>query len=155
MLNRLLIVLQVEQAMWNIGVNLCLLVLRSWGSMVLQGSRIMNAPGILWSTPPVHISSGILKGSIFCVEPSIPALRGTEVVWWFFLHRKPHSWALSLMASSVVSSLSLLCLVSLSLWAILWHSELLFSSICSSILIRMGRCSFGCVSSISKEGCGY
>ena len=35
MLNRLLIVPIVEQAMWNIGVTLCLLVLRPRGSMVL------------------------------------------------------------------------------------------------------------------------
>ena len=47
MLNRLLIVRGIEQAMLNIGVNLCLLVLRPRGSMVLQGGRIMSAPGIL------------------------------------------------------------------------------------------------------------
>ena len=57
-LNRLLIVPGVEHVLWNIGVNLCLLVLRPRGSMVLQGSRIMSAPGILRSTPPVHISGG-------------------------------------------------------------------------------------------------
>ena len=55
-LNRLLIMPGVEHAMLNIGVNLCLLVLRPRGSMVLQGSHIMSAPGILWSTPPVHFS---------------------------------------------------------------------------------------------------
>ena len=37
------------------------------------------------------------------------------MVWWWLLTRKPHSWALSLTACSVVSSLSLLCLVSPSL----------------------------------------
>ena len=47
MLNRLLIVPGIEHAMVYIGVNLCLLVLRPRGSMVLQGSRIMSAPGIL------------------------------------------------------------------------------------------------------------
>ena len=47
MLSRLLIEPGVEHAMRNIGVNLCLIVLRSRGSMVLQGSRIMSAPGIL------------------------------------------------------------------------------------------------------------
>ena len=36
----------------------------------------------------------ILKGSIFGVKPSIPALRRPEVVWWWLLLRKPHSWAL-------------------------------------------------------------
>ena len=50
------------------------------------------------------------------MKPSIPALRGPGVVWWWLLLRKPHSCALSLTASSVVSSSSLLCLVSLSLW---------------------------------------
>ena len=43
MLNRLHIMPAVE----HIGVDLCLLVLRPRGSMVLQGSHIMNAPGIL------------------------------------------------------------------------------------------------------------
>ena len=47
MLNRLFIVPGVEHAMWNIGVNLCLPVLRPRGSIVLQGSRIMSSPGIL------------------------------------------------------------------------------------------------------------
>ena len=47
MINRLLIVLGVDQAMLNIAVNLCLLVLRPRGSTVLQGSLIMRAPGIL------------------------------------------------------------------------------------------------------------
>ena len=32
-----------------------------------------------------------LKGSILGVKPSIPALRGPEVVWWRLLLRKPHS----------------------------------------------------------------
>ena len=41
------------------------------------------------------------------------------MVWWWLLLRKPHSWACSLMASSAVSSLSLLCHVYLSLCAIL------------------------------------
>ena len=57
-LNRLLIVPGVEHAMQNIGVNFCLLVLRPRGSMVLQGNRIMRAPGILGSTSPVHVSGG-------------------------------------------------------------------------------------------------
>ena len=47
MLNRLLIVSDVEYAMLNIGVDLCLLVLKPRRSMVLQGSRTMSAPGIL------------------------------------------------------------------------------------------------------------
>ena len=51
MLKRLLIVPGVEHAMLNIGINLCLLVLRPRWSMVLQGSRIMKPP-------PVHSSGG-------------------------------------------------------------------------------------------------
>ena len=47
MLNILVIVPGVEHAMLNVGVNLCLLVLRPRGSMVLQGNRRMRAPGIL------------------------------------------------------------------------------------------------------------
>ena len=47
MLNRLLILLGVEHAMQNSGVNLCLLVLRPRGFMVLQWSCIMSATGIL------------------------------------------------------------------------------------------------------------
>ena len=47
MLSRLHIMPGVEHAVQIIGVNLCLLVLRSRGSMVLGGSHIMNAPGIL------------------------------------------------------------------------------------------------------------
>ena len=46
-LNILLIVPGVEHTMQNIGVNFYLLVLRPKGSMVLQGNRIMNTPGIL------------------------------------------------------------------------------------------------------------
>ena len=47
MLHRLLIVPGVEHVMLNIGVNLCLLVLRPREFMVLQGSCIMSRPGIL------------------------------------------------------------------------------------------------------------
>ena len=47
MLSRLLIVPGVEHAVQIIGVDLCLLGLRLRGSMVLQRSHIMNAPGIL------------------------------------------------------------------------------------------------------------
>ena len=46
MLSRLLIMPGVEHAVHIIGVYLCLLMLRPRGSMVLQGSQIMNAPGI-------------------------------------------------------------------------------------------------------------
>ena len=58
MLSRLLIMSGVEHAVQIIGVGLCLLVPRPRESMVLQGSNIMNAPGILRSTPHVHISGG-------------------------------------------------------------------------------------------------
>ena len=46
MLNTLLIVPGAEHTMLNIGINLCLHVLKHRGSMVLKGSRIMSAPGI-------------------------------------------------------------------------------------------------------------
>ena len=58
MLSRLLIMPGVEHAVQIIEIYLCLLVLRPRGSMVLQESHIMNAPGILRSTPSVHISGG-------------------------------------------------------------------------------------------------
>ena len=47
MLRRLLIMPGVAHAVQIIWVDLCLLVLIPIGSMVLQGSYIMNAPGIL------------------------------------------------------------------------------------------------------------
>ena len=56
MLSKLLIVPGVEDAVQIIGIDLCLLMLRPRGSMVLQGSHIINAAGILRSTPPLHIS---------------------------------------------------------------------------------------------------
>ena len=71
MLNRLLIVPGVEHAMLTIEFDLCLLLLRPRGSRVLPESHIMSAPGILLSTPPVHISGGrweTLKGHIFGVN---------------------------------------------------------------------------------------
>ena len=43
-LSRLLIMSGVEHAVQIIGVDLCLLLLRPRGSMVLQGSHITNAP---------------------------------------------------------------------------------------------------------------
>ena len=70
--------------------------------------------------------------------------------------RKPHSCALSLTTSSVVSSLSLLCPVYLSLYR--------YNSLCfrTSVLLRLlldldpyGGVDSLSVSSISKEGCGY
>ena len=47
MLSRRIIVPRVEHAMQIIGVDLCLLVLRPKGSIVLQGSHIMNTVGVL------------------------------------------------------------------------------------------------------------
>ena len=64
-----------------------------------------------------------LKGSIFGVKTSIPALRGPGGGLVVTPAEKPHSWALSLTASSVVSCTSLLYLVSLSLDAIIFPSE--------------------------------
>ena len=68
-----------------------------------------------------------VKPSILGVKPSIflSAILGvkTSWVWLWLLLKKPLSWALSLTASSVVSNLSLLCLISLSLvlfFGLLW-----------------------------------
>ena len=99
-----LIVPGVEHAMLNIVVNSYLFVLRPRGSMVLQVSRIMSAPGLLWNTPtpPVRWWE-TLKGSIFGVKPSIPALRGPGGGFVVATAEKA-SWALSLTISSVVSS---------------------------------------------------
>ena len=47
MLSRLLTMPGVEHAVQIIGVYSCLFVMRPRGSMGLQGSRSMNAPGIL------------------------------------------------------------------------------------------------------------
>ena len=58
MLRRLLILPDEEHAVQIIGFYLCFLVLRPRLSMVLLGSHIMNSPGILWRTRPVHISGG-------------------------------------------------------------------------------------------------
>ena len=117
------------------------IVLRHRGYMVLQGSLIMNAPEKLWSTPPIHISGGRhLKARALVWNLIFLLSGGPWLVWWWLLLRKPHFWALSLTANSVVSSLLLLCLVSLSLGAILWPSEFLSSCVCFLILIHMGRC---------------
>ena len=137
------------------------------GSKVLQGSHIMsspgstgshimNAPGILWSAPPVHISGGRHWKARSLVWSRLFLLSGgPEVVWWWLLLIKSHSWALSLTASSVVSSLSLLCLVSLSLGAILWPSGLLSFCVCFLILTHMVMLILGWISSIFKDCCGY
>ena len=82
--------------------------------------------GSLFGTRPVSVFwPGLAPG--YCIKPS-------------YLHYLlPSSRPLSLTASSVVSSLSLLCLVSHSLGAILVHpSELLSSCVSFSILIHMG-----------------
>ena len=74
----------------NIGVNLCLLMRRPWGSIVLKGSCIISAPGILWRSPPVHISCGrhwmsrSLLWNLQFLLSGIP-----EVVWWWLILRKP------------------------------------------------------------------
>ena len=69
-------------------------------------SRIMSAPGILWSTPPVHISGGRHWKARSLVWNLLFLLSGSpEVVWWWLLLRKPHSLAFSLTARSVSSGL--------------------------------------------------
>ena len=49
MLSRLLIVPGIEHAVLIVTFDLCLLVLRPKGSMVLQGSHIMNTSGTLYA----------------------------------------------------------------------------------------------------------
>ena len=64
-----------------IGVDLYLPVLRPRKSTVLQESHIMNAHGILWSTPPVQISDGRHLKPRYLVWSSLFLLSGA---WrWF------------------------------------------------------------------------
>ena len=58
MVSRLLIMPSAKHAVQIIEVDLCLFELRPSGSMVLQESHIINAPGIFRNTPPVHIRGG-------------------------------------------------------------------------------------------------
>ena len=75
MLNRLLTVPGVEQEMLNIGVNLCLLVLSPRGSGVARESHNERSRNTLKHSTSLHKWWETLKGSIFGVKPSIPALR--------------------------------------------------------------------------------
>ena len=79
-----------------------------------------------------------LKGSIFGVKPSFPALRRAESGLVVAPAENASILALSLPVSSVVSSLLLLCLVSLCLDVIIWPPELLSSFVCFLILIHIG-----------------
>ena len=79
----------------------------------------------------------ILKGSIIDVSSLFLLSVGPEVVWWWLLLRKFHSWAFSFTISSVVSCSSHLCLFSLSLGAILWPLGLLSFFVCFLILTHM------------------
>ena len=73
----------VEHAVQIIGVDLCLLVLRSREAMMLQWSHLMNAPGILWSTPSVHISGGRHLKARTLVWSHLFLLSGAVGVrWW-------------------------------------------------------------------------
>ena len=113
----------------------------------------MNAPGILWRTPPVHISVERHLKSPSLVWSRLFLLSGSpEVVWWWLLLTKRQCWALSLTESSVVSSSSHLCLVSLSLGNFFGLPDSCPSA--SAWSWHIWWCwSFGCVSSISKDGC--
>ena len=83
MLGRLLIVPCVEHAVQIIGVDLCLLVLRPRRYMVLQRRHVMNAPGMLRRTPPVHISGRrYLKARSLVFRALFLLSGGPEVVWW-------------------------------------------------------------------------
>ena len=76
MLSRLLIVPGGEHAVQIIWVIFWSLVLRPRGSMVLQGSHIMNEPGILWSTLAVQISGVKHLRLVLWYEAIYSALRG-------------------------------------------------------------------------------
>ena len=83
MLRRLHVMPGVEHAENIIGTDLCLLMLRPRRSMVLLGSHIMNTPGILWCTPPVHTSGGRhLKARSLVWSHLFLLSGGLEVVWW-------------------------------------------------------------------------
>ena len=104
----------------NLG-QFVLVLLRPRGSMVLQGSLIMNTSGILWSTQPVHISGVRHWKTQSLLWNILFLLAGGGLV---VAPRKPHhSWALCLTASNDVNGWSLLHLVSLCLGAILWPSR--------------------------------
>ena len=119
---------------------LCLLVLRHKASIVLQGSLKMNAPGILWSTPLtcLHNWWETLKGSIFGVNPSIPAIRGPGgglvVAPAEKTSLKGSRFECKQCREQFVTPLSF----SLSLSAILRSSELLSSCVCFLSLTHMG-----------------
>ena len=68
MQSRLIIVPGVENAVQIIGVNLCSLVLMPRGSIVREGNTLKHSTSS-------HKWWEILKGSMFVVMPSIPALR--------------------------------------------------------------------------------
>ena len=137
-------------------VDLRLFMRRPRRSMMLQGSHIMNLPAILWSSPPVHISGGRPLRARTLVWSRLFLLSGcSEVVWWWLLLRRRHSWALSLTVSNVVSSSSHICLVSLSLCAILGLPYSCPSAPASWSGHKWWCWSFGGVSSIYKDGCGY
>ena len=132
MLIRLHIMPGVEHAVQIIGVNLCVLLHRPRGSKVLQGSHITNEPGILWSTPPVHICGGRHLQNRSLVWSHLFLLSGARL--WFGGGSCQKS---DLTASSVMSSSSHLCRVPFSLSALLWPSGLLSFCACFLILTHM------------------
>ena len=84
--------------------------MRPKGSIALQGSRVMNSPGILSGTAPVHISDGWHWKAWSFVWIFYSCSRGPGSGLVVAPAGKPQSWALSLTVSSVVSSSSFLCL---------------------------------------------
>ena len=70
----------------------------------VQGSLILSAPGILWSTPPVHVSNGghwkarsLVWNLLFLISAIFSGAWSQRWFerWWWFVLRKPHSCALS------------------------------------------------------------
>ena len=78
-------------------------------SHTVSGGRHLKARSLVWSQDRA-------------APPPFLLLMGLQVDWWWLLLRKRRSWDLSLTESSVVSSSSHLCLIFLSLGAILWPS---------------------------------
>ena len=80
--------------------------------------------------PPLTPFQSYGTKRVYGVQPSISAsqLGGLEVVWWWLLLRKPHSWALSLTASCREQFLTPLSCFLQSM-CILWPSKLLSSCV--------------------------
>ena len=120
-----------------------------WGRFVLARAEAQRVYGAAreshneWTRNPLKHSScshkwwETLKGSIFGVKPSIPALRGTGSGLVVAPGEKASLLGCQFDSKQCVSSSSHHCLVSLIIGAILWPSGLLSFCICFLILTHM------------------